>query len=95
MVYKSDYFRKMYRAHDTIAAMNERLIAFYASATVSSPKIDGMPKAPKNPHRFENTIIKILEMQEGIDDLLKQRACFDCFLFTLPHEQRRLFRFAV
>ncbi|MCL2703615.1 MAG: hypothetical protein FWE91_08430 [Defluviitaleaceae bacterium] len=87
---KNEHFRKLYRAHDKIAAANKRLLSLYASATAGNPKIDGMPKSQLNPHRFDNTMVNIIDMQKSTDDLLKQRAEFDMFLFSLSYEHMRL-----
>jgi len=61
--------KKMYGAHDTIASTVERLSMLYASATVGSPSLDGMPKTQLNPHRFDDKISNIMDIQNNIDTL--------------------------
>lgn len=85
-------FRRLYKVHEIIADLNERVISLYSSATYASPKIDGMPKAQPNPHRFENTMVKIMELQDKIDDLLQQRVNFDTFILSLAPTHSRLLK---
>jgi len=80
---KNEHFRKLYRAHDKIAAANKRLLSLYASATAGNPKIDGMPKSQLNPHRFDNTMVNNIYIQKKTEELLKKPAQFDMFLFLL------------
>ena len=90
----SDCFKKLYRAHETIADISNRVKALYASVTSISPVIDGMPKS-QNPKRFENTMFEILHLKERAEELLKRRVEFDVFISDLSSFHRDLlcFRF--
>ncbi|GHU51711.1 hypothetical protein AGMMS49975_06020 [Clostridia bacterium] len=86
---KSDYFRKMYRAHEIIADISERIDKLYSSATSISPVNDGMPKSP-NPQRFESIIVEMADLRTYAEKLLSQRAKFDLFVTSLNPFYARL-----
>lgn len=79
----TEYFRKMYQAHDIIADIRERIDKLYLSATRVSPVSDGMPKSTSNPKRFEETIVEMADLRTRGENLLRQRAKFDLFVCDL------------
>lgn len=87
---KTDCLKKLYMAHETISDIGESIGRLYASATVSSPKTDGMPKHQPNPRRFENIMVRIFELQTQADKLLEKRIAFDMFLYSLTPTDKRL-----
>lgn len=84
------YFRRMYKAHDTIDDIKKRIDKLYLSATRVSPVSDGMPKSPSNPKRFEETIVEMADLRVLGEKLLKERAQFDLFLCLISPEMKNV-----
>ncbi len=76
--------KKLYKAHDIIANINEKIERLYLSASYASPVSDGMPKAQNSGHnKLEHAICEIADLKTYIAELVTQRAKFDVFLCTL------------
>lgn len=82
---KSDYFKKMFEAHDIIIDIRHRIDNLYSSATNISPSSGGIPSVQPNPHKMEEKIIEMAYLRELGEKLLKARAKFDLFVCTLNH----------
>lgn len=88
---KADCLKRLYKAHDIITDITERIENLYASATSISPINNGMPKTP-NPRRFEGIMVEVADLKTLAQTLLKKRASFDLFVCSLPMEQQRLLK---
>lgn len=77
---KQSFFKELYRAHEKIRGIKERIDRLYQSATYISPIITNAPKSQPNPKRFEDTIIKMADLREAGERILRQRAIFDKFV---------------
>ncbi len=77
---KQGLFKELYNAHDKIKGIKEKIDRLYESATYISPIITNVPKSQPNPKRFEDTIIKMADLREIGERILRQRAIFDKFV---------------
>ena len=77
---KQGIFKELYKAHDKIRGIKEKIDQLYQSATYISPIITNAPKSQPNPKRLEDTIIKMADLREAGERLLRQRAIFDKFV---------------
>lgn len=77
-----EFFKQMYKAHDLVKEIKERIDKLYLSAEYISPKMSDAPKGPPNPQRLENTIIEMEDLRERGEMLIGERAKFDLFVCT-------------
>lgn len=77
---KQGLFKELYKAHDKIRCIKDRIDRLYESATYISPIITNVPKSQPNPKRFEDTIIEMADLRKAGERILRQRAIFDKFV---------------
>ncbi len=87
---KSEYFKDMYDAHESIRQIMEKINSLYQSATNISPSTGSISKSQPNPQRLENTLIEIADLRTMAENLLRQRARFDLFLCSLSRPEERV-----
>jgi hypothetical protein len=76
--------KRLYKAHETIADIGDRIQKLYESATSISPFYSDMPKSNShNPKSFENIVCEMADLRTRGVMLLKQRARFDVFVCNL------------
>ena len=89
---KTEYFQKMYNAHDIIADIRDKINRLYQSAIYINLENNDMPKSQLNPQKFENTIIEMADLKTFGKNLLQQRAKFDLFVCSLNTKEEKILR---
>ncbi len=84
----TEYFRKMFAAHDTMEIIKEKVDKLYSSAEYISPLFDGTSKSNSNSKRaFEAAIEKIEDLKDDYRKLFDERAAFDLFVCRLSKKE--------
>jgi hypothetical protein len=87
-------FNRWFNAPKIIAEINEQIVTLYSSVSSASANIDGMPKSPtRNIHRLDETMRKILELQERIEKLCEEsNAAIIPFVYNRPYDEIQILK---
>lgn len=84
----TQYFRKMFTAHDTMEIIKEKVDKLYSSAEYISPSFEGTSNSHSDSKSaFEKAIEKIADLKADYCKLLDERAEFDLFVCGLEKKQ--------
>lgn len=84
----TEYFRKMFAAHDTMKIIKEKVDKLYSSAEYISPSFEGASKSNSNSKSaFEAAIEKIADLKADYCKLFDERAAFDLFVCRLSKKE--------
>ncbi len=84
----TEYFKKMFMAHDTMVIIKEKVDKLYSSAEYISPSFEGTSKSQSNSRSIlEDAIGKIADLKADYCKLLDERAAFDLFVCRLEKKE--------
>lgn len=84
----TQYFRKMFTAHDTMEIIKEKVDKLYSAAEYISPSFEGASNSHSDSKStFEKAIEKIADLKADYCKLLDERAKFDLFVCGLEKRQ--------